>query len=144
MPRRGTQLAETDWLQILTLYDVLVRLDPSPVTHLNRAVALSQVEGADAALAAVDDLAGELSRYHLFHAVRGELLRRIGRADDARQADPRALDLTQNSAERQLLDERVRRGRRRRMTAASRATAASIRSSVAVSATRTCSAPVGP
>ena len=48
---------ETDWLQILTLYDVLVRLDPSPVTHLNRAVALSQVEGPDAALTAVDDLA---------------------------------------------------------------------------------------
>ena len=75
---------ETDWLQILTLYDVLVRLDPSPVTHLNRAVALSQVEGADAALAAVDRLSGELARYHLFHAVRAELLRRIGRADDAR------------------------------------------------------------
>ena len=99
---------ETDWLQILTLYDVLVRLDPSPVTHLNRAVALSQVEGADAALAAVDELAGELSRYHLFHAVRGELLRRIGRADDARAADTRALDLTLNTAERRLLDERVR------------------------------------
>ena len=98
---------DTDWLQILTLYDVLVRLDPSPVTHLNRAVALSQVEGADAALADVDLLAGQLSRYHLFHAVRAELLRRIGRADDARAADTRALDLTANTAEQQLLADRL-------------------------------------
>ena len=102
-PRWG----DTDWLQILTLYDVLVRLDPSPVTHLNRAVALSQVEGADAALAAVDRLAGRLARYHLFHAVRAELLRRIGRADEARAADTRALDLTTNTAEQQLLTERL-------------------------------------
>jgi RNA polymerase sigma factor (sigma-70 family) len=102
-PRWG----DTDWLQILTLYDVLVRLDPSPVTHLNRAVALSQVEGADAALAAVDRLAGQLARYHLFHAVRAELLRRIGRADEARAADTRALDLTANTAEQQLLTERL-------------------------------------
>ena len=59
-------------------------------------------------LAAVDQLAGELARYHLFHAVRGELLRRIGRADDARAGDTRALHLTLNTAERRLLGERVR------------------------------------
>ncbi len=99
--------ASTDWLQILTLYDVLVQLDPSPVTHLNRAVALAQVEGADAALASVDRLGNELARYHLFHAVRGELLRRLGRADAARAADARALELTGNAAERRLLTDRV-------------------------------------
>ena len=99
--------ASTDWLQILTLYDVLVQLDPSPVTHLNRAVALAQVEGADAALASVDRLGPELARYHLFHAVRGELLRRLGRAEAARAADARALELTGNAAERQLLTDRV-------------------------------------
>ncbi len=97
----------TDWLQILTLYDVLVRLDPSPVTHLNRAVALAQVDGAEAALASVDRLAGELARYHLFHAVRAELLRRLGRADAARESDARALALTGNPAERRLLSARL-------------------------------------
>ncbi len=101
--------AETDWLQILTLYDVLIRIDPSPVTRLNRAVALAQNGDATQALADVDGLAGALDSYHLWHATRAELLRMLARADEADTADAQALALTSNEAEQRLLRTRLRR-----------------------------------
>ena len=97
----------TDWLQILTLYDVLVRLDPSPVVRLNRAVAISHVHDAQAALAEVDAVRAELDRYHLLHATRASLLRSLGRLAEARAADERALELAGNAAERRLLELRL-------------------------------------
>lgn len=99
--------AETDWLQILTLYDVLLRWDASPVVRLNRAVALARVEGPGVALADVDALAPELAAFHLWHAVRADLLRGLGRDRDAVDADLRALELTANEAERRLLAARA-------------------------------------
>ncbi|MGZ4427765.1 MAG: RNA polymerase sigma factor [Nocardioidaceae bacterium] len=97
----------TDWLQILVLYDMLLRYDRSPVTRLNRGVALGRVRGAAAALPYVDALAPELGGYHLFHATRADLLRTLGRADDAAVADARALELTRNPAEQLLLRTRL-------------------------------------
>ncbi|GMA87371.1 hypothetical protein GCM10025868_26210 [Angustibacter aerolatus] len=99
---------DTDWPQILVLYGMLLRHDPSPVVRLNRAVALAQVRGAEVALREVEALAEPLARYHLLHAVRGRLLRELGRTDDARAADALALAATENVAERQLLVERLR------------------------------------
>jgi RNA polymerase sigma factor (sigma-70 family) len=98
---------ETDWDQIALLYEKLVQLAPSPVVRLNRAVALSHVLGAKAALQEVDALADALERYHLFHATRAEMLRRLGRLDEARLADEHALQLTRNPAERTLLSGRL-------------------------------------
>ena len=102
---------DTDWLQIVTLYDVLLAHADSPVTRLNRAVALAQLgpEQATRALADVDSLAGALDGYHLFHATRGALLTLLGRADEAADANRRALDLTANDAERRLLVTRLHR-----------------------------------
>lgn len=97
----------TDWPQILALYDVLGRFDPSPVVALNRAIALRHVAGPAAGLAAVDTLGTALDRYHLFHATRAELLRALGRDAEAREADLRAIALTANPAERVLLRERI-------------------------------------
>ncbi len=97
----------TDWPQIVALYDLLRRHDDSPVVRLNRAVAVSHVAGPAVALAQVDALAGQLDGYHLFHAVRGELLRQLGRDGDARAADRRALELTANVAERAILLDRL-------------------------------------
>lgn len=99
--------ASTDWLQVLTLYDMLLAYDGSPVVRLNRAVALARVEGAAAALDEVDALAEHLSRSHLWHAVRASLLRDLGRDDEALAADLRALELTANEAERRLLAARA-------------------------------------
>jgi RNA polymerase sigma-70 factor (ECF subfamily) len=99
--------ADTDWRQILVLYDLLLRLSPSPVVRLNRAVALRWVAGSDAALAEVELLAGALDGYHLFHAARAELLQELGRREEARTAELRALDLTANRAERALLERRL-------------------------------------
>ena len=103
--------AETDWLQIVTLYDVLLAHQPSPVTRLNRAVALAQLgpDQATRALADVDELAGPLGGYHLFHATRAELLELVGRPDEAAAANQRALELTTNDAERRLLVTRLHR-----------------------------------
>lgn len=97
----------TDWLQILLLYGALVRHTPSPVVRLNMAVAVSHVRGPAAALAEVDALCDSLSRYHLYHATRAELLRHLGRAAEAREADMRALQFTDNPAERALLEQRL-------------------------------------
>lgn len=99
--------AATDWAEIVALYDRLFTLQPTPVVALNRALALAEVAGPEVALAEVDPLAARLDGYHLFHAARGELLRRLGRLDEARSADRRALSLTDNPAERRLLEERL-------------------------------------
>ncbi|GAA5203919.1 RNA polymerase sigma factor [Microbacterium jejuense] len=99
--------ATTDWLQVLTLYDMLLAYDSTPVVRLNRAVALAQVEGPAVALAEVEELADPLDRSHLWHAVRAWLLRDLGRDDEALAADLRALELTANEAERRLLASRA-------------------------------------
>jgi RNA polymerase sigma-70 factor (ECF subfamily) len=96
----------TDWTQILLLYDQLLSFTPSPVVALNRAVAVAEVEGPAAALALVDELA--LDGYHLFHAIRADLLRRLGRDAEAAQAYDTAIARTANAAERDFL-ERSRR-----------------------------------
>ncbi len=102
---------ETDWLQIVTLFDVLARHDPSPVVRLNRAVARSRLGPAyvERALAEVDELTTALDGYHLFHATRGELLTALGRTGQAAEANARALALTGNDAERRLLATRLHR-----------------------------------
>jgi RNA polymerase sigma factor (sigma-70 family) len=103
--------AETDWLQIVTLFDLLIAHDPSPVVRLNRAVAVSRLgsEHVARALADVDALADRLDGYHLFHATRAELLTRLARDDEAAAANARALGLTANEAERRLLATRLHR-----------------------------------
>ncbi len=96
--------ADTDWAQVLALYDQLLALAPSPVVRLNRAVALAEVAGPAAALEAVEPLG--LEDYHLFHAVRADLLARLGRVDDARTAYDLAIARTDNAAERAVLARR--------------------------------------
>jgi RNA polymerase sigma-70 factor (ECF subfamily) len=98
---------DTDWAQITVLYDMLLHLAPSPVTRLHRAVAYRYVAGPSAALAEVDTLAAQLDDYHLLHATRAELLRALGRAEEARDADTRALARTANPAEQSLLQQRL-------------------------------------
>jgi RNA polymerase sigma-70 factor (ECF subfamily) len=96
--------AATDWRQILQLYDQLLALTPTPVVALNRAVAVAEVDGPQAALALVDDL--DLDRYHVFHSVRADLLRRLGRGPEAAQAYEAAIARTDNAAERAFLQRR--------------------------------------
>ncbi len=103
----ASSYAETDWAEIVALYDRLLRLLPTPVIALNRALALAELSGPGAALAEIEPLAPRLDGYHLFHAARGELLRRLDRPAEARDADRRALALTDNPAERRLLEARV-------------------------------------
>ena len=98
---------ETDWHQIVVLYDALVALSDSPVVRLNRAVALSYFAGPEAALGEVNDLAMSLAGYHLFHSTRAELLDRLSEPALAREARLRALELCQNPAERTLLERRL-------------------------------------
>ena len=99
---------DTDWHQIVVLYDALLRISDSPVVRLNRAVALSHFAGPEVALGELNDLALALSGYHLFHSSRAELLDSIGEPVLAREARRRALDLCQNPAERALLERRLR------------------------------------
>jgi RNA polymerase sigma-70 factor (ECF subfamily) len=98
--------AATDWRQILQLYDQLLTFDPGPVVELNRAVAVAELDGPAAALAIVDAL--PLDAYRLFHAVRAELLRRLGRSADAVAAYERAEAMAENAAERDFLRRRRR------------------------------------
>ena len=98
---------DTDWEQIVLLYDMLLHLAPSPVTRLHRAIAVRYTAGARAAMAELDDLAGVLGEYHLFHASRAELLRALGHPGQARAADRRALELTTNPAEQAVLQQRL-------------------------------------
>ena len=100
--------AATDWTEIVALYDRLLSLQPTPVVALNRALAIAELDGPGTALAEIEPLAARLESYHLFHAARGELLRRLGRLDEARAADRHALALTDNPAERRLLEARLK------------------------------------
>jgi RNA polymerase sigma-70 factor, ECF subfamily len=100
--------AATDWPQILQLYDQLTSLDPSPVVALNRAVALAEVDGPQTALTLVDALGPGLGSYYLFHAIRADLLRRLGRNSEAVSAYEAAIARTENASERAFL--RHRRG----------------------------------
>lgn len=100
---------ETDWPQILALYDALIRMTDTPIVRLNRAIAISHVNGAQPALGEVTDLALALSGYYLFHATRAELLDEIGEKSLAREARLRALELCQNPAERALLQRKLAR-----------------------------------
>jgi RNA polymerase sigma-70 factor (ECF subfamily) len=97
----------TDWREILALYDALLSCAPSPVARLNRAIAVRYVCGPEAALEEIDRLEPALSQYRLLHATRAELLRDLRRPAEAREADARALQLTANPAERQLLEQRL-------------------------------------
>jgi RNA polymerase sigma-70 factor (ECF subfamily) len=95
---------DTEWHQILALYDQLLALNPTPIVALNRAVALSEVRGPAPALEVVESL--DLDRYHLFHAVRADLLSRLGRYDEAAAAYDNAIARTENTQERRLLERR--------------------------------------
>jgi RNA polymerase sigma-70 factor (ECF subfamily) len=99
--------AQTDWLQIVTLYDLLLRRDASPVVRLNHAIALGRLEGPAVALAEIDGIGPKLDSYHLLHATRAHLLTQLGRPDEAAAANLRALDLTANPTERALLRGRI-------------------------------------
>jgi RNA polymerase sigma-70 factor (ECF subfamily) len=94
----------TDWTQILQLYDQLMAITPTPIVALHRAVAVAEVHGAEVALRQVDSL--DLDRYYLFHAIRADLLERLGRCDDAVAAYDAAISCSQNAAERELLERR--------------------------------------
>ena len=102
--------ASTDWPQIVALYSVLARVEPSPVVELNRAVAVAMRDGPEAGLALIDALfaRGELTDYHLAHSARAELCRRLGRTTEARLAYELALSLTQQEPERRFLEKRLR------------------------------------
>jgi RNA polymerase sigma-70 factor (ECF subfamily) len=102
--------AATDWQEIVGLYDVLIRAEPSPVVELNRAVAVAMRDGPQAGLLLIDAILarGDLSDYHLAHSARGELCRRLGRVDEARASYKRALSLVRQEPERRLLERRLR------------------------------------
>lgn len=109
----ASDASETDWSQIVALYDHLMLVDPSPIVALNRAVAVAELDGPEVALAIVDRLEDRLEAYHSFHATRAELLRRLDRRADAREAYDRAIGLASSTAETALLarrrDELLRR-----------------------------------
>ena len=97
---------DTDWSQVLALYDQLVRLDPSPIVVLNRAVAVAELDGPQVALATVDGLEDKLGGYHAYHATRADLLRRLGCSQKSRAAYDRAIELAGNTAETAYLTRR--------------------------------------
>jgi RNA polymerase sigma-70 factor (ECF subfamily) len=97
---------DTDWSQIVALYDQLVRVDPSPIVALNRAIAVAEIDGPEVALAAVDRLDGTLAGYHAYHATRADLLRRLGRSQESRAAYDEAIRLAGNTAETAYLTRR--------------------------------------
>jgi RNA polymerase sigma-70 factor (ECF subfamily) len=102
--------AATDWRQIVAIYDQLARIQPSPVVHLNRAVAIAMRDGPEAGLTHIDAVLeqGELANYYLAHSARADMCRRLGRTVEARSSYERALALTQQEPERQFLEERIR------------------------------------
>jgi len=100
--------AGSDWPRIVGFYDMLLRIDPSPIVALNRAVAIAMRDGPTAGLELVEGLAGGLTDYRLWHAARADLLRRLGRADEARGAYEAALALTAQDAERRFIERRLR------------------------------------
>ena len=97
---------DTDWSQVVALYDQLVRLDPSPIVGLNRAIAVAELDGPQVALAIVDGLEDDLAGYHAYHATRADLLRRLGRSCEARAAYDTAIELAGNTAETAYLARR--------------------------------------
>jgi RNA polymerase sigma-70 factor (ECF subfamily) len=97
---------DTDWSQVVALYDQLVRHDPSPIIALNRAVAVAELDGPEVALAVVDRLEEQLAHYHAYHATRAELLRRLGCGQQSRAAYDRAIELAGNTAETAYLRRR--------------------------------------
>jgi RNA polymerase sigma-70 factor (ECF subfamily) len=107
---KAPSAAATDWAEIVTLYDVLVRADPSPVVELNRAAAVAMRDGPAAGLALIDAILarGDLEDYQLAHSARADLYRRLGRTAEARAAYRRALSLTRQEPERRLLERRLR------------------------------------
>jgi RNA polymerase sigma-70 factor (ECF subfamily) len=109
----ATSVAETDWSQIVGLYDVLLRLEPSPVVELNRAVAIAMRDGAAAGLRVVEQLLdrGDLREYHRAHAARGELCLRAGRHSEAADAFATAVELTKQGPERRFLEGRLQQAR---------------------------------
>src|SRR5262249_50379167 len=100
----------TDWRRIVLLYDLLERMQSSPIVSLNRAVAVAMAEGLEKGLSLIDMLArnGELEKYHLLHAARADLLRRLGSHGEAAQSYERALALATNESERRYLTRRLR------------------------------------
>jgi RNA polymerase sigma-70 factor (ECF subfamily) len=90
---------DTDWSQVVALYDQLVRVDPSPIVTLNRAIAVAELDGPEVALATVDRLEDKLAGYHAYHATRADLLRRLGRSRDSRAAYDKAIELAGNTGE---------------------------------------------
>ena len=102
--------AATDWRQIVALYNQLLRIQPSPVVQLNRAVAIAMRDGPEAGLKQIDAVLehGELANYYLAHSARADMYRRLGRTDEARSSYEKALALTQQEPERQFLQERIR------------------------------------
>ena len=107
---QAESVAATDWRQIVALYNQLVRIQPSPVTYLNRSVAIAMRDGPEAGLTHIDAVLahGELANYSLAHAARADMCRRLGRTAEARSSYERALALTQQEPERQFLQERIR------------------------------------
>jgi RNA polymerase sigma-70 factor (ECF subfamily) len=99
-------IRDTDWSQVVALYNQLVSLDSSPIVALNRAIAVAEVDGPDVALAAVDRLGDELAGYHAYHATRADLLRRLGRSSESRAAYDRAIELAGNALEAAYLTRR--------------------------------------
>jgi RNA polymerase sigma-70 factor, ECF subfamily len=97
---------DTDWSQVIALYDQLVRIDPSPIVALNRAIAIAELDGPEVAMAAIDCLEERLADYHAFHASRADLLRRLGRSRESRVAYGRAIQLAGNTAETAYLTRR--------------------------------------
>lgn len=97
---------DTDWSQVVALYDQLVRLDPSPVIALNRAIAVAELDGPEVALAIIDRLEGKLAGYHAYHAARADLLRRLGLNEKSRAAYDKAIELAGNTAETAYLTRR--------------------------------------
>lgn len=107
---QADESSSTDWVQIISLYDVLLQLEPSPIVELNRAVAVAMGRGPAAGLAIVDQILerGELTDYHLAHSTRAELLRRLGRTAEAIASYQRVLELTKQEPERRFIEGRIR------------------------------------
>jgi RNA polymerase sigma-70 factor (ECF subfamily) len=107
---QSESVAATDWRQIVALYDGLIRIQPSPVVELNRAVAIAMRDGPEAGLAQINAVLehGELANYYLAHSARADMYRRLGRTSEARASYEKALTLTQQEPERQFLQERIR------------------------------------
>jgi RNA polymerase sigma-70 factor (ECF subfamily) len=107
---QAASFSETDWAQIVRLYDALLVAWPSPVVALNRAVAVSMVDGPAVALELVEELesGARLTDYHYVPAIKADLLRRLGRADESLLEEQQAIELTRNDAEREFLDARMR------------------------------------